>query len=116
MTLEKARAEFVALYLADVAQHPDAYKQSVRSDPRRAALQLIDGLDEREVRRLTADLRAEMRAVAKLAGELPKAQPGPYGSRLGPRMCEHDLDDGDTCKLCGENFSVHLALKGAGLL
>ena len=30
--------------------------------------------------------------------------------------CAHDLDDDDTCKLCGENFTTHLALKGAGLL
>lgn len=30
--------------------------------------------------------------------------------------CAHDLDDEDTCKHCGESFSAHLALKGAGLL
>lgn len=30
--------------------------------------------------------------------------------------CEHDLNEHDTCKHCGEDFATHLALKGAGLL
>lgn len=30
--------------------------------------------------------------------------------------CRHELDDEDTCRLCGENFAVHFALKFAGLL
>lgn len=29
--------------------------------------------------------------------------------------CDHVMNDNDTCVLCGEDFAVHLAMKGAGL-
>lgn len=63
--LAKAYHAFVSLYTADVEAHPTAYKERVRQNPAAHAHFLLDGLNLKEVRQLTADLREEIRAVAK---------------------------------------------------
>ena len=59
-------AMFIALYVSDIEAHPECYKASVRADPKAAAIRLIDGLDDNEVRQLTRDLRAEIATVERL--------------------------------------------------
>ena len=67
-TLDEARADFVALYVQDV-EESGAYKARVEADPVTHAESIIAGLDRREVMRHAADLRAERRAIARLASK-----------------------------------------------
>ena len=59
---------WVRAYVADVIANPDAYKASVRAAPALQAWVVVNGLDDVEVRRMLADLRAEQRAVRAHGG------------------------------------------------
>ena len=67
-TLDEARADFIALYVQDV-QESGSYKARVEADPVAHAESLIAGLDRREVMQFAAVLRAERRAIARLASK-----------------------------------------------
>lgn len=62
MTLAQARDEYVCTFCADVATFPNAYKKRVVDDPDGHALRTIEGLDVSEIRRMTRELKAEMKA------------------------------------------------------
>lgn len=65
VALTQAREAYIALYVADVCNHPDAYKQRVRDDASAAACAILKGLDLREVRQLYADLNQEIAKVQR---------------------------------------------------
>jgi hypothetical protein len=60
------RARFIALYVRDVREYPETYKEAVQHNPEHAARVLIAGLDDDEIGVLLRDLRRERRAVAGL--------------------------------------------------
>jgi len=64
-SLTPAQRAYVSLFEQDVGKHPEAYKETVRTDPAAYALQVIDGLDDEDVRQFTRDLRAEMRLASR---------------------------------------------------
>jgi hypothetical protein len=66
--LSPAQRAYVALFEQDVRSQPEAYKASVRADPAGYARQLVEGLDDADVRQFTRDLRSEMKKVARLTG------------------------------------------------
>ena len=61
-----SRKEYIDLFTLDVRENPGAYKASVRADPWAAAATIIEDLSDREISRLTRDLRIERRQVEKL--------------------------------------------------
>ena len=63
MTLSDKAKRFIKLYCEDVIQNPDVYKLSVSNNPRAAALNLIEGLDDSEVEQLTKDFLEELSNV-----------------------------------------------------
>lgn len=65
--LTAAQRAYVELFEQDVRAHPAAYKASVQADPAAYATQLVEGLDDADVRQFTRDLRQEMRQVSRLA-------------------------------------------------
>lgn len=48
--LETLRAEFVRQYVGMIQRDPDAYKERVRNEPEKHALQIIEGLNADEIR------------------------------------------------------------------
>jgi hypothetical protein len=64
--LTAAQRAYVSAVEEDVHSNPDAYKPHVRANPAEWALQLIDNLDESEVKRLTREQRAETKLIARL--------------------------------------------------
>lgn len=63
--MHQAVEEYINLFARDVRNNPSAYKESVRANPERAAKRVIDGLTYAEVRRLTRELRAEIKMLKK---------------------------------------------------
>ncbi len=63
--MKPASAEYVALFVQDVRENPEAYKASVASHPEAAAMRALFGLSDSEVAQMLRDLKAERRAVAK---------------------------------------------------
>lgn len=61
--LEKLRDEFVNLFVLDVEEYGIAYKECIREQPTLWALRMVAQADEREVRNMIANLRAERRKV-----------------------------------------------------
>lgn len=61
--LEDAQNEFCELFALDVAEYGSAYKQAIRNAPTIWALRILAGCDEREVRNMIANLKAERRKV-----------------------------------------------------
>lgn len=57
--------QYIALYAADVRANPGAFKLSVSANPEAAAADLIEGMDDSEVRQMLAYLKAEIKAVKK---------------------------------------------------
>ena len=64
--LEKAQHEFIDLFVKDVEEMPQAYKEMIRAQPGLWAMRTIAGLDESEVRSLLASLKAERRQLASV--------------------------------------------------
>lgn len=64
--MHQALEEFISLYVRDVREHPDSYKERVRNDPEKSARSIASGLTYSEMRRLTRDLRAERAMIKKL--------------------------------------------------
>lgn len=62
-SLDKARDEFINLFVRDVEEYASSYKQSVREQPTLHAMRIVVQCDEREVRALIANLNAERRKV-----------------------------------------------------
>lgn len=63
-TIEALSAEYVALFIRDVREHPAAYKASVISFPEAVAMRSLFGLNRDEVAQMLRDLKAERRRVA----------------------------------------------------
>jgi len=57
--LETIQHEFIDLFVQDVEEHPDAYKQMIREQPSLWAMRTIAGLQEGEVRFVLENLKAE---------------------------------------------------------
>lgn len=74
MTSEAIRANYVALVAGDVRQRPECFKAFVVEDPEGHARQMIDGLSDSDVKRLTRQHRAELRALCK-SGASVSAEP-----------------------------------------
>lgn len=62
--LEKAQHEFIDLFVQDVEEYPDSYKEMIRAQPSLWAMRTIAQLDESEVRTMIRNLKAERRAVS----------------------------------------------------
>jgi hypothetical protein len=61
--LEELQNEFCELFVLDVEEYGSAYKQTIRDTPTIWALRMVAGCDEREVRNMIANLKAERRKV-----------------------------------------------------
>lgn len=62
-TLDQARDEFIDLFVQDVEEYGSAYKPSIRERPAYHALCIVVLCDEREIRAMIANLKAERRKV-----------------------------------------------------
>jgi len=62
--LSAAEREFIDLFELDVAEHPEAYKETIVAQPGLWAIRLIAGLDDDEVRAMTRSLKAERSKIA----------------------------------------------------
>lgn len=60
-----AQQEWIRAFEEDVKRFPDAYKAHIRNNPAAEALKIIDGLDDRDIRRMTRAQRAETRKLSQ---------------------------------------------------
>lgn len=65
----KARKEWLEIYVKDVRDNPEAYDLGTAQDEalHASALNIIAGLSTAEVRRMTRELRQEIKKVARYA-------------------------------------------------
>lgn len=61
--LETIQHEFIDLFVLDVEEFPDAYKQTIRDQPSLWAMRTIAGFSEGEVRFVLENLKAERARV-----------------------------------------------------
>lgn len=89
---------------------------SVRGYGRAPVVQWIENGTDR-TRTIKALLSRYVAEVALYADtELVQFPNGLFATSIWQLNCRHELDEQYKCKHCGEDFAVHLALKGAGLL
>ena len=86
--LTAAQRAYVELFEQDVRNHPAAYKASVQADPAAYARQLIEDLDDADVRQFTRDLRQEMRQVSRIAHST-KAAGAEYAEQRDRQIAPH---------------------------
>lgn len=60
-----AREQYIKLYADDIRAHASSYKSYLQADPEGYAARLIYGLPDADVKRMLADLKAEIRAVER---------------------------------------------------
>ena len=56
--------QYIKLYAADIRAHASHFKAGVSIDPEGYAARIIEGLPDADVKRMLADLKAEIKAVS----------------------------------------------------
>ena len=56
--------QYIKLYAADIRAHASAFKDYVQVDPEGYAARIIEGLPDADVKRMLADLKAEIKDVS----------------------------------------------------
>ncbi len=56
--------QYIKLYAADIRAHASHFKHGVSIDPEGYAARIIEGLPDADVKRMLADLKAEIKAVS----------------------------------------------------
>ena len=56
--------QYIKLYAEDIRAHASAFKDYLQVDPEGYAARIIEGLPDADVKRMLADLKAEIKAVS----------------------------------------------------
>ena len=56
--------QYIKLYAADIRAHASAFKDYLQVDPEGYAARIIEGLPDADVKRMLANLKAEIKAVS----------------------------------------------------
>ena len=56
--------QYIKLYAADIRAHASHFKHGVSIDPEGYAARIIEGLPDADVKRMLADLKAEIKAIS----------------------------------------------------
>lgn len=58
------RQQYIKLYAADIRAHASAFKDYLQVDPEGYAARIIEGLPDAYVKRMLANLKAEIKAIS----------------------------------------------------